>query len=143
MARADIDIRWEPGWRQILNQLGEPGLHQAASAVWLAMHRAIPVSPDGSHGRPAGYARDHLKILSIHDEIGVARDVGTDATSPDGYRYPVGLEFGTGPHVIRSHGDYPLRDKYGRVFGKEVHHPGTAAQPWARPSLYSIRGRRF
>jgi hypothetical protein len=143
MPRVDVDIRWDPGYREELLRLGEPGLEQAALAVLTEMRLRIPVSHDGHHGRPAGYARSRLKVVGIHDSIGRAKEVGTDATAPDGYPYPVGLEFGTKPHTIRSHGDYPLRAADGRVFGKEVHHPGTRPRPWARPALYSIRGRTF
>lgn len=143
MARADIRIEWAADWRQQLLDLGEPGLDRAAHSVLAQMKERIPVSPDGSHGRPAGFAKSKLHVLGIRDEIGLAKDVGTDATSPEGYSYPVGLENGVKPHVIRSHGPYPLRSADGRVFGREVQHPGNKPMPWARPALYSIRGRRF
>ncbi len=45
------------------------------------------------------------------------------------------LELGSRPHVIRSHGDYPLRSADGRVFGKEVRHPGTPAYHFLRNAL--------
>jgi hypothetical protein len=38
---------------------------------------------------------------------------------------------GTRPHVIRSHGSWPLRNrKTGEVFGPVVHHPGFAGDPF-------------
>jgi hypothetical protein len=62
------------------------------------------------------------------------------AMSPTGYPIGYGLEIGTAPHVIKSHGLYPLKDKYGRVFGQKVNHPGTLPQPYLRPALDDIRG---
>jgi hypothetical protein len=45
-------------------------------------------------------------------------------------------EFGTRPHIIRSHGPYPLRNRRtGQVFGPVVHHPGTQPRPFLRPAL--------
>ncbi len=49
-------------------------------------------------------------------------------------------EYGSPPHIIRSHGDWPLRNREtGEVFGPIVHHPGTPAQPFLRPALYQRR----
>ncbi|MEU7978247.1 hypothetical protein AB0B63_06915 [Micromonospora sp. NPDC049081] len=102
--------------------------------------RLAPVSPDGSHGRPPGYMRDRVSSSLGRDERGLHVDIGTDATTPDGHPYPLDVEFPTRPHVIRSHGNYPLRNaKTGQVFGYEVNHPGTEAQPFLRPSLEVLR----
>lgn len=50
------------------------------------------------------------------------------------------VEYGTRPHIIQSHGNYPLRNrKTGQVFGRLVHHPGTQAQPFIRPNFYRYR----
>jgi hypothetical protein len=50
------------------------------------------------------------------------------------------VEYGSRPHIIRSHGNYPLRNREtGDVFGRIVHHPGTPAQPFLRPALYQRR----
>lgn len=47
------------------------------------------------------------------------------------------VEYSTRPHVIRSHGPWPLRNREtGQVFGPVVHHPGTTAQPFMRPAIY-------
>jgi hypothetical protein len=54
-----------------------------------------------------------------------------------GYWAPV--EFGSAPHWIESHGDYPLRDEHGNIFGRRVWHPGTTPQPFMRPALYRRR----
>ncbi|MCX5066661.1 hypothetical protein OOJ91_12305 [Micromonospora lupini] len=102
--------------------------------------RTAPVSPDGSHGREPGYMRDHVSSNLGRDTLGLYVDVGTDARTPDGHAYPLDVELGTRPHVIKSKGNYPLRNpKTGQVFGPEVHHPGTDAQPFLRPSLDVLR----
>jgi hypothetical protein len=50
------------------------------------------------------------------------------------------VEYGTKPHIIRSGGDYSLRNREtGQSFGKVVHHPGTPAQPYIRPAVYKKR----
>jgi hypothetical protein len=50
------------------------------------------------------------------------------------------VEYRTKPHIIRSHGPYPLRNpETGEVFGPVVHHPGTKAQPFMRPAIYRTR----
>lgn len=69
------------------------------------------------------------------DAQGLYVDIASEATSKDGA--PLGLftEVGTKPHVIESHGDYPLRNKAGKVFGKKVNHPGTTEHPHLRPAL--------
>lgn len=54
--------------------------------------------------------------------------------------YAAVVEVGGRPHIIRSHGTYPLRDGDGKVYGREVRHPGTPAQPYLRPGVLSIGG---
>lgn len=49
------------------------------------------------------------------------------------------VEYGSPPHIIRAHGRYSLRSDEGEYFGPIVHHPGTPAQPFLRPSLYQRR----
>jgi hypothetical protein len=50
------------------------------------------------------------------------------------------VEYGSAPHVIESHGPWPLRNaETGEVFGRRVHHPGTPAQPFMRPALWQKR----
>ncbi|MEU4558524.1 hypothetical protein AB0F72_09040 [Actinoplanes sp. NPDC023936] len=104
-----------------------------------AQKERAPVSPDGSHGRPAGYMRDSITRRHGRDSEGQFVDVGPTAETPDGHPYPLDVEFGTRPHTIESKGDYPLRDEHGNVFGKTVNHPGTEAQPFIRPSIEAIR----
>lgn len=43
---------------------------------------------------------------------------------------------GAGPHIIRSHGDWPLRNREtGQVFGPMVRHPGQKANDFLTPAL--------
>lgn len=123
--------------------MAEPALDEAAVIVAAGQKRRIPVSQDGSNGRPAGYARDRIHVERGRDAVGSYRDVGSDAETPEGYPYPIGLELGTSPHTITSHGDYPLRDKQGHVFGRTVSHPGNQPFPWCRAALQDIAGRVF
>lgn len=133
----------DPNMEAELFTLAGPALDRAAVVVAAGQKRRIPVSRDGSNGRPAGYARDHVHVERGRDDLGPFRDIGSDAATPDGYPYPLGLELGTAPHPIDSHGPYPLRDKYGNVFGRHVDHPGTPPYPWCRAALQDIAGREF
>jgi hypothetical protein len=76
-----------------------------------------------------------------------------DLVESIGTRYPGGLvgvvvvgtdhwaetEYGSAPHIIRSHGPWSLRSDDDEYFGPVVHHPGTPAQPFMRPALYRQR----
>ncbi len=64
--------------------------------------------------------------------------IDIETAAEDEHGAPIGLftEVGTRPHVIESHGDYPLRSRTGQVFGRKVNHPGTQAKPHLRPALY-------
>lgn len=124
--------------------LSEPFLDLAAVVVAAGQKRRIPVSQDGNHGQPPGYARDRIHVERGADLAGPFRDVGSDATTPEGYPYPLGLEVGTRPHVIESKGNYPLRNrKTGQIFGKRVNHPGNKPFPWCRVALQDLVGRVF
>lgn len=145
MARTEVRVQMEPRWE--VGVLALPStmlaMDQAAAIVAAGQKRRIPVSQDGSHGRPPGYARDRIHVQRGADIAGPYRDIGSDAMSPDGYNYPLGLELGNPRHVIESKGDYPLRSKDGRVFGKRVNHPGNKPMPWCRAALADLVGRQF
>lgn len=142
MAR-DVVVVMHPGWEVGVLGLSEGWLDEAAVIVAGGQKRRIPVSADGSNGRPPGYARDRIHVERGRDGEGPYRDIGSDATTPEGFAYPLALELGTAPHRIESHGDYPLRDKHGNVFGRVVDHPGTPPYPWCRAALADLVGRRF
>lgn len=115
-----------------LGRVGEVGTQGAK--------RRAPVSPDGSNGRPSGYMRSKIGWTVDKDDQGLYVDIQSPAETPEGFPYGLGVEVGTAAHTIRSKGPYPLRDKHGKVFGKEVQHPGTDPQPYLRPSMDDIRG---
>lgn len=124
--------------------IAAPKVSRAAAIVADAQRRDIPVSSDGSYGRPAGYARDSIGTFRGRDSIGFYIDVGATATTPDGVSYPAILDAGSKPHVITSHGDYPLRNpNTGQVFGHSVNHPGTRPTYWCRNSIFALAGRRL
>jgi hypothetical protein len=140
ITRIDYDI----DWRIKAEMLGDRGLALAASDVADAQRRRIPVSRDGSYGRAPGHARRRIAVTRGVEFDGPYRDIGSDATTPDGTSYPAILDLGSAAHVIESHGDYPLRNaKTGQVFGRRVNHPGTRPTAWCRGSLEEIRGRRY
>jgi hypothetical protein len=95
-------------------------LQRLAEIVTQGAKRRAPVSPDGSNGRPSGYMRSGIGWRVLVDTHGLVAVVEAPATTPDGDPYPYFVEVGTVAHVIESHGDYPLRDKYGNVFGRRV-----------------------
>lgn len=108
-------------------------LTRRAETVTQEAKRLCPVSPDGSHGQPSGFLRNSISWKLGEDGLGLYADIGTDVW------YALFPELGTGPHVIESHGDYPLRNAKGQTFGRKVNHPGTQAQPYLRPSLMAGR----
>lgn len=143
MPRERVRVVFDPQFALVVQAASAAGMEAAAVVVAAGQKRRIPVSEDGSNGRPAGYARDRIHVERGADALGLFWDIGTDATTPSGYPYPLGLELGTPPHTITSHGDYPLRDKHGNVFGRTVNHPGTQPYPWCRVALADIAGRNF
>jgi hypothetical protein len=127
---------------ELLNGINGPTarkLQSYAEIVTQGAKRRAATSPDGSHGRPSGYMRSSIGWRIEKDSRGLVAIVEATATTPDGDPYPLFVELGTAPHIIESHGDYPLRDKYGNVYGKRVQHPGTSPQPFLRPALDDIR----
>jgi hypothetical protein len=121
-----------PVWR-VLETKGE--------VVTQGAKRRAPVSPDGSNGRPSGYMRSEIHWKFGEDTIGLYVDIISPAETEDGEPYGLFVEVGTVEHDIISHGKYPLRNRRtGQVFGKIVHHPGTAPQPYLRPALEDMRG---
>lgn len=85
-----------------------------------------------------GRMRSSVEWVIGRDGDGLHADIGPGeaARTPEGYPYPVGVEFGTKPHRIDSKGDYPLRNRRtGQVFGRRVQHPGNRPQPFIRPAL--------
>jgi hypothetical protein len=109
-----------------LGRSGEVGTQEAK--------RLAPVSPSGHDGMRSGHLRNSLHWEVDQDGKGLFVDIIAGDSDVD-LAEVLAVEFGTGPHVIESHGDYPLRNAKGQVFGKRVHHPGTHAQPFLQPGL--------
>lgn len=130
-------VRWnERELHQLLSDRDGPvGRDLAAKGerVQREAQRLCPVSPEGSGGNPPGHLRDSIGSNVGHDEQGMFAEVGTSVS------YALPVELGSRPHVIESHGDYPLRDRHGRAFGRKVNHPGSEAQPYLRPALDVLR----
>ena len=58
----------------------------------------------------------------------------------DNVEYAEAIEFGTDPHVINIKNKKVLANKKkGQIFGKQVQHPGTEAQPFMRPALDQVK----
>lgn len=109
-------------------------LEHQAERVTQEAKRHCPVSPVGASDHPSGQLRSSIGWSIERDGGELTAEVGTDLD------YGLYVEVGTGPHVISSHGDYPLRNRQGQVFGRTVHHPGTPAQPYLRPALGIVDG---
>ena len=143
--RVSVRVQASPRANALLSALAAPKVTKGALAVAAAQRAAIPVSRDGSYGRPPGYARSRIAARpTVSLQGGLAFNVGSDATSPEGFPYPLVLDRGSRPHTIRSKGNYPLRNpKTGQVFGREVRHPGTEPTFWCTASLLVLRGMKL
>jgi hypothetical protein len=98
------------------------------------MKRLCPVSPVGPLHR-SGQLRS--SITSERQPDGSVH-VGPTAS------YGPYVNDGTPPHLIESHGNYPLRNREtGQVFGRVVHHPGTRATRFIERTAGDINGLVF
>lgn len=131
-------LNWdEDEWVRLFGNEGPVAqyMRRQAEIVTQGAKRRAPTSPRGSNGRGPGHLRSSIGWEQGRDSDGMYFDVQALAD------YALFVEVGTRPHVIESHGDYPLRNaRTGQVFGRRVNHPGTAAQPFLRPALDDIRG---
>lgn len=119
----------------------------AADAV-RSMKRHAPVSPSVYRQDPRGYHRPgdyplppsgflRRSINAFEQPDGSVR-VGPTA-SYAGY-----VNDGTRPHLIVSHGPWPLRSPAtGAVFGRVVHHPGTRGSHFLERTVADLRGREY
>jgi hypothetical protein len=132
MARFSWNAREE---ERLLRSVGGPVAkdlrHRADRGAGKAKE-LCPVSPEGSNGNPPGHLRDSIDSRSGVDGEGLFAEYGTDV------EYALPVELGSKPHIIKSKGDYPLRDQHGNVFGRQVNHPGTEAQPYLRPAISAM-----
>lgn len=78
----------------------------------------------------SGDLHDSLEIDYTHNGAKIGSKLGYAAT----------VELGSGPHIIRVKSKKVLRNpETGQVFGKQVLHPGTPAQPYMVPALERVR----
>ncbi len=83
-----------------------------------------------------GATRNSIHVREGRDEAGSFWEVGSDLETA------LWLELGTRPHVIRPKDKQALSWPGGEHPVKEVHHPGTKAQPFIRPSVEILRNDR-
>src|SRR5258707_11925470 len=85
--------------------------------------------------RPSGFLRSSVHALRLHDG-----DILTGPTAS----YAAYVDQDTRPHIIRSHGHWPLRNRAtGQVFGQIVHHPGTTGVHFIEKAAASVQGQRI
>ena len=131
-------MQWNPeADERLLRSVDGPvgnHLRRAAERVTQEAKRLCPVSPRGSGDNRSGHLRSSIGFDLVRDAEGLRADVGTTVD------YALPVELGSRPHVIESHGDWPLRNrKTGQVFGRKVQHPGAPAQPFLRPAVDILR----
>ncbi len=87
-------------------------------------------------GPPSGHLRNSVRARREPD--------GTVIVGPLGVDYAGYVNDGTRPHIIRSHGRWPLRNRAtGQVFGPVVHHPGTLGVHYIERTAQSLGGVRI
>lgn len=131
---SEINIVWDD---EIVNHLGQDDSRIAAAVDRLSasavstMKLLAPVSPVGPFHR-SGTLRSSIHAFRQPDG-----DVIVGPTA-DYARY---VNDGTVPHLIESHGPWPLRNREtGQVFGRVVHHPGTVGQHFIERTAESLNG---
>jgi hypothetical protein len=107
-----------------------------ATEAVLTMKRLTPVSPVGPLHR-SGNLRSSVHAFREHLAgqrtwvIGPTADYGRFVNDD------------TVPHLIVSHGPWPLRNREtGQVFGRRVMHPGTRGQRFVERTAATFEGRR-
>ena len=158
-----VTVRWDQGAVDAWSREGiqpRAALDYCAALVVNEMKRLAPVSPTfqtyarplplgtSTRGgttrrrfqgdlplRPSGYMRNSIAAFRQPDG-----SIIIGPTAP----YARYVNNGTPPHEIVSHGPWPLRNRAtGQVFGRRVHHPGTAAVHFVERSVEVLRGVRI
>ena len=107
--------------------------------------------------RIAAGAVQTMKFLTPVSPVGPLHRSGNLRSSEKAFRQPDGdvivgptadyakyVNDDTVPHVIESHGPWPLRNREtGEVFGRIVHHPGTKGQHFIEKTADSMDGRVY
>lgn len=122
------------GVRVVINSSGIADLEALAARI--TRNTAHDVAQDARRRVPVdtGELRSTIRTARVtpqHWRVWV----GTEHWAP--------TEYGSSPHIIRSTGPWPLRNREtGETFGRIVRHPGTPAQPFMRPAAYTKRRPR-
>lgn len=141
IAPASVTVKFASTWVAEVAGKADPRMRLAAERIAAYQRAHIPVAHDVNNGRQPGYAQSRIAVRVTLGPNGFkVYEVGSDATTPDGFPYPVVLDVGAAPHEISSHGNYPLRDREGKVFGRTVQHPGVRGNNWCRGSLAAVHG---
>ena len=121
------EVHFDPEWWRHIDVAGRELLDRLGSAILADMRAGCP--------RDTNVLLEALDKATVDTAAGPVEQIGSR-----GVDYAASVEMGSRPHVIRSHGPWPLRNREtGQVFGQVVHHPGTKAQPFMRPALYKQR----
>lgn len=135
----DAVVIWDDGELEKLTNSPNTNaiLDRIAAETVQIMKRLIPVSPVGPLHR-SGNLRSSVRATRLGNQYGRQIIIGPTA---DYARY---VNDDTRPHVIESHGDYPLRNREtGQVFGRIVHHPGTTGKHFVEKTADALNGRVF
>jgi hypothetical protein len=135
---ADVHVIWDDAAVKLWSEdpLSDVGraMDRLADGVVLSMKYHCPVSPVDS-GRSGTLRSSIMKFRQPNGDY----FIGPTAKTDDGRFLGPMIESGTPPHIIESHGPWPLRNKRtGQVFGRIVHHPGTRPQPFIALSLEEL-----
>jgi HK97 gp10 family phage protein len=128
---SDVQVIWDEAAVKIWadGPAGQAAVDRTAGLLTQAMKRRAPVSPVGRLHR-SGQLRSSIHAFRLGD--------GSVIVGPTADYAQYVLE-GTPPHIIRSKGPWPLRNREtGQVFGPVVHHPGTSAQPFVTEALRDV-----
>lgn len=126
MAHVDMDS----GWVKAATIATDKPLRHVVEDIADDMRHAVPVDTGDLHDT----------IHTSFPETGKGRAHAGGELHGRLIDYWADVEYGTHPHMIRSRGPWPLRNREtGEVFGRVVNHPGTPAQPYMRPALYRHR----
>ncbi len=109
---------------------------RVAAAIVMGQKYRCPVSPVCAESdRPSGWLRSSVRAVRQPDG-----DVLVGAWAD----YAIYVEEDTLPHVIESHGPWPLRSRCPpAVFGRKVLHPGTKGKHFVRDSVADANGLVF
>lgn len=114
------------------------GLDSAVSDIPQQINWAMVQSVNVVKNSAQDYAPYKTGTLrrSIYTDVQDNGFTGIVAQDPDVADYGVYMEYGTGPHIIEAINKRVLADQsMNLIFGKIVHHPGTAPRPFMSPAI--------